>query len=36
MLRRCAEGPPDAHVTNVIVTDEGGAVPGGFEALPTH
>ena len=36
MLRRCAEGPPDASVVNVIVTDEGGAAPSGFEMLPTH
>lgn len=36
MLRRCAEGPRDARVANVIVTDEGGAAPSGFEVLPTH
>ena len=36
MLRRCADGPPDAHVTIVIVTDEGGAPPAGFQVLPTH
>ncbi|ODR98656.1 acylphosphatase [Methyloceanibacter methanicus] len=36
MLRRCAEGPPDARVTNVVVTDEGGAPPSGFQVLPTH
>ena len=36
MLRRCAEGPPDANVTNVSVTDEGGAPPSGFDVLPTH
>ncbi|GFO83325.1 MAG: acylphosphatase [Methyloceanibacter sp.] len=36
MLRRCAGGPPDARVTNVIVTDEGGAPPSGFQVLPTH
>ena len=36
MLRRCADGPPDAKVTNVSVTDEGGAPPSGFEVLPTH
>lgn len=36
MLRRCADGPPDAKVTNVIVTDEGGAPPSGFSVLPTH
>ena len=36
MLRRCANGPPDAAVTNVIVTDEGGVPPSGFMVLPTH
>ena len=36
MLRRCAEGPRDAEVANVIVTDEGGAAPSGFKVLPTH
>ena len=36
MLRRCAEGPPDAKVTNVTVTDEDGAPPSGFTVLPTH
>lgn len=36
MLRRCAEGPPDAHVTGVTVTDEGVAAPNGFDVLPTH
>ena len=35
MLRRCAEGPPDARVTHVTVTDEGGAPPEGFQVLPT-
>ncbi|MEM7398224.1 MAG: acylphosphatase [Pseudomonadota bacterium] len=36
MLGRCAEGPPDARVTCVSVTDEGGAPPSGFQVLPTH
>lgn len=36
MLRRCAEGPPDAKVTDVIVTDEGGAPPLGFKVLGTN
>ncbi len=36
MVRRCAEGPADARVTNVIVSDEGGAPPCGFKVLPTH
>jgi acylphosphatase len=36
MLRRCADGPPDADVTNVVVTAEGGTTPPGFKVLPTH
>ena len=36
MLRRCADGPPDAKVRSVSVTDEGGAPPSGFAVLPTH
>jgi acylphosphatase len=36
MLRRCADGPPDARVTSVIVTAEGGTTPPGFNVLPTH
>jgi acylphosphatase len=36
MLRRCADGPPDAQVRDVVVTDEGGAPPSGFKVLPTH
>jgi acylphosphatase len=36
MLRRCADGPPDARVTKVVVTDEGGEPPSGFRVLPTH
>ena len=36
MLTRCADGPPDAAVTGVIVTGEGGAAPAGFKVLPTH
>lgn len=31
MLRRCADGPPDAKVTKVTITDEGGAPPSGFK-----
>jgi acylphosphatase len=33
MLRRCADGPRDAKVTAVIVTDEGGAPPSGFKVI---
>jgi acylphosphatase len=36
MLRRCADGPPDADVMNVVVTAEGGTTPPGFKVLPTH
>jgi acylphosphatase len=35
MLERCKDGPPDARVTAVIVTDEGGAPPSGFTVLAT-
>ena len=33
MLRRCADGPPDAKVTAVTITDEGGAPPSGFRVI---
>jgi len=33
MLKRCADGPPDASVTKVTVTQEGGAVARGFKVL---
>ena len=36
MLQRCAQGPRDAEVTAVTITDEGGAPPSGFRVLPTH
>jgi acylphosphatase len=36
MLRHCAEGPPDARVTKVTVTEEGGSVPPGFRVLGTN
>jgi acylphosphatase len=36
MLRRCADGPPDAQVTDVVVTAEGGTPAPGFKVLPTH
>ncbi|MGH6734761.1 MAG: acylphosphatase [Methyloceanibacter sp.] len=35
MLKRCAKGPPDAQVTAVTITDEGGAPPSGFKVLAT-
>ena len=36
MLKRCADGPPDATVTDVIVTDERAPPSKGFKVLPTH
>jgi acylphosphatase len=36
MLRRCADGPPDARVTKVSVTKEGGSVSPGFRVLGTN
>jgi hypothetical protein len=35
MLRRCADGPMDAHVTKVTVVQEGGAVAPGFKVIRT-
>ena len=35
MLRACADGPPDAKVLNVTVTDEGGAAPSSFKVIAT-
>ena len=35
ILERCKDGPPDARVTTVTVTDEGGAPPSGFTVLAT-
>ena len=36
MLKRCLDGPPDAKVDDVRITDEGGSAPSGFKVLPTH
>jgi acylphosphatase len=33
MLRRCADGPRDAKVTAVTITDEGGTPPSGFRVI---
>jgi len=33
MLKLCADGPRDAKVTAVTVTDEGGAPPPGFKVI---
>ncbi len=35
MLKRCAQGPPDAAVTGVSVTHAGGTVAPGFKVLTT-
>jgi acylphosphatase len=35
MLKRCKDGPRDAKVTAVTITDEGGAPPSGFRVLAT-
>jgi acylphosphatase len=36
MLRRCEDGPPDAHVTKVTILKEGGSVAPGFNVLGTN
>jgi acylphosphatase len=36
MLRHCADGPPDARVTKITVTKEGGSVSPGFRVLGTN
>ena len=36
MLRLCADGPPDARVTKMTVTKEGGSVSSGFRVLGTN
>ena len=36
MLRLCADGPSDARVTKVTVTQEGGSAPRGFKVIGTH
>ena len=36
MLKRCADGPPDARVTRVTVTQEGGVAAPGFKVLGTN
>jgi acylphosphatase len=33
MLKLCADGPPDAKVTAVTITDEGDAAPSGFKVI---
>ncbi|HUU67102.1 MAG TPA: acylphosphatase [Methyloceanibacter sp.] len=35
MLEACADGPPDAKVAKVTITDEGGAPPSGFKVIAT-
>ena len=36
MLRRCADGPPDAKVSAVTITDEGGVPSSGFRVIGTN
>ena len=36
MLRLCADGPPDARVTKMTVTEDGGSVGPGFRVLGTN
>jgi acylphosphatase len=36
MLWLCAKGPPDARVSKVTVTKEGGSVSPGFRVLGTN
>lgn len=36
MLRRCADGPRDAKVSRVTVTQEGASVGPGFEVLRSY
>lgn len=36
MLRRCADGPRDARVRRVTVTQEGASVVPGFRVLPRY
>jgi acylphosphatase len=36
MLKRCADGPPDARVSKVTVTKETGSVGPGFRVLGTN
>jgi acylphosphatase len=33
MLRRCADGPKNARVSNVTVTQDGGSVTPGFRVI---
>ncbi len=35
MIERCRRGPPAAHVTDVNIVEEGGAIPAGFAVRPT-
>ncbi|HYB06036.1 MAG TPA: acylphosphatase [Methyloceanibacter sp.] len=36
MLKRCADGPPDAHVAKVTIIKEGGSVAPGFRVIGTN
>lgn len=35
MLKRCEQGPPDARVSKVTITKEGGSVAPGFNVVAT-
>ena len=35
MLERCREGPPAARVSSVVIEQEGGEAPKGFQILQT-
>ena len=35
MLKRCKQGPPDARVSKVTITKEGGSVIPGFNVVAT-
>ncbi|XSG82325.1 MAG: acylphosphatase [Methyloligella sp. ZOD6] len=35
MLRRCEEGSPGAQVSQVLILDEGGTPPDGFQVIAT-
>jgi acylphosphatase len=36
MLKRCADGPPDARVSKITIVKEGGSVAPGFRVIGTN